>query len=71
MKLPKNYGFSYADKHCADKVFIQMLKLRIQSLESALRRYPDDSDLMQEYRLLQLYYQFYILNLDGYSQLPF
>lgn len=71
MKLSKKYGFSYADEHCADHVFIKLLKLRIKALESALRRYPDDLDLMQEYHLLKSYSQFYILNLDGYATIPF
>lgn len=70
-KIPKKYGFSYANEHCADHVFIHILELRKKALESALRRYPDDSDLMQEYRLIQSYSELYILNLDGYVTLPF
>ncbi len=70
-KIPNKYGFAYADEHCADHVFIKVLELRKKALESLLRKYPDDVDLLEEYRLLNAYTQSYILNLEGYVQLPF
>lgn len=70
-KKPKKYGFAYADKRCADHVFIKILELRKKALESLLRKYPDDVYLLEEYRLLNSYTQSYILNLEGYVQLPY
>ena len=71
MKLSKKYGFSANGVHCADHVFINMLKVRKKALLNLMSKYPHDIDLSTEYNNLSTFIDSYILNLEGYVELPY
>lgn len=71
MKLSKKYGFFANGVHCSDHVCIDMLRTRKKALENLLLRFPKDVDLLSEFNNLNNFLDSYILNLEGYDELPY